>query len=58
MDEPTMKKLYKFNMAFDKDKEYTSTTCKRKQEHPNCWAGFGLWLMLMLLYTISMLCFL
>jgi len=58
MDEPTMKKLYEFNMAFDKDKEYTSTTRKRKHEHPECWAGFGLRLMLMLLYTISMLCLL
>lgn len=59
MDEPTMKKLYEFNMLFEKkDEEHTSTTRKRKQEHPECWATFGLRLMLMLLYTVSMLCLL
>jgi hypothetical protein len=59
MDEPTMKKLYEFNMSFEQeDTPYTSTSRKQKQEHPKCWATFGLRLMLMLLYTMSMLCLL
>jgi hypothetical protein len=58
MDEPTMKKLYKYNMSFDKDEEHTPTSCKCKQEHLESWAGFGLCLMLMLLYMVSMLCLL
>ena len=54
-----MKKLYEFNMSFEhEDTPYTSTSRKRKQEHPECWATFGLRLMLMLLYTVSMLCLL
>jgi hypothetical protein len=58
MDEPTMKRLYEYNMSFDKDEEHTSTSRKHKQKHPECWGGFGLRLMLMLLYTVSMLCLL
>jgi hypothetical protein len=58
MDELTMKKLYKYNISFDKDEEYTSTSHKHKLEHSRCWAGYGLWLMVMLLYDVSMLCLL
>jgi len=59
MDEPTMKKLYKYNMSFDKDEEHTSTSRKRKQEHPECWAGFGLRLDAHVFYIrSSMLCLL
>jgi hypothetical protein len=58
MDEPTMKKLYEYNMSFDRNEELAPNSRKRKQDHPECWAGFGLRLMLMLLYTISMLCLL
>lgn len=53
-----MKKLYEYNMSFDKEEEYTSTSRKHKLEHPGCWAGYGLRLMLMLLYAVSMLCLL
>jgi len=58
MDEPTMRKLYEYNMAFDRNEELAPNSRKHKQDHPECWAGFGLRLMLMLLYTISMLCLL
>ena len=57
MDEPTMKKLYKYNMSFDRN-ELALNLQKHKQDHLECLAGFGLQLMLMLLYTISMLCLL
>jgi hypothetical protein len=58
MDEPTMKKLYEYNMSFDPNEELAPKSRKRKQEQPECWAGFGLRLMLMLLYVISVLCLL
>lgn len=58
IDEPTMKKLYEYNMSFDENEEHSSTSRKRKSDHPECWAGFGLRLMLMLLYTVAMLCLL
>ncbi|KZP29095.1 hypothetical protein FIBSPDRAFT_908422 [Athelia psychrophila] len=58
IDEPTMKRLYLFNSTFDPHEEHTSQSRKRKQEDPHCWAGYGLRLMLMLLYCISMLCLL
>ena len=58
MDEPTMKKLYTFNKTFDPNEEHTSQPRKRKQEDQHCWAGYGLRLMLMLLYCVSMLCLL
>jgi hypothetical protein len=58
MDEPTMKKLYEYNMSFNRDEELAPNSRKRKHDHPECWAGFGLRLMLMLLYVVSMLCLL
>ncbi|KAF7983643.1 hypothetical protein HWV62_20590 [Athelia sp. TMB] len=58
MDEPTMKKLYTFNKTFDPNEEHTLQPRKRKQEDQHCWAGYGLRLMLMLLYCVSMLCLL
>lgn len=53
-----MKKLYEYNMSFDRNEELAPNTKKQKQDHPECWAGFGLRLMLMLLYVTSMLCLL
>ena len=58
MDEPTMKRLYEYNMSFDPNKELEPNSRKCKQEHPKCWVGFRLRLMLMLLYVVSMLCLL
>lgn len=58
MDEPTMKRLYEFNMSFDPNAERAPISRKQKAEDPSCWAGYGLRLMLMLLYVLSMLCLL
>ncbi|KAF7983637.1 hypothetical protein HWV62_20578 [Athelia sp. TMB] len=58
VDEETMKRLYTFNMKFPQDEVPTATSRKRKLEEPECWAGYGLRLMLMLLYCVSMLCLL
>lgn len=53
-----MKRLYTFNLKFPQDETPAPTSRKRKLEEPECWAGYGLRLMLMLLYSVSMLCLL
>ncbi|KAJ7870056.1 hypothetical protein B0H14DRAFT_2726455, partial [Mycena olivaceomarginata] len=60
MDEPTMKKLWTFNTGFpvESSTSYGSTSKKRKQEHPEDWAGHSIRMMLQLLYIVSMLCLL
>lgn len=60
MDEPTMKKLWEYNMNFpvENSTSYGSTTKKRRQEHPEDWGGHSVRMMLQLLYIVSMLCLL
>ncbi|KAJ7895216.1 hypothetical protein B0H14DRAFT_2681632 [Mycena olivaceomarginata] len=60
MDEPTMKKLWTYNTGFpvESSTSYSSTSKKRKQEHPEDWAGHSIRMMLQLLYIVSMLCLL
>ncbi|KAJ7649070.1 hypothetical protein DFH06DRAFT_1083757 [Mycena polygramma] len=60
MDEPTMKKLWTYNTEFpvESSTSYGSTSKKRKQEHPEDWAGHSFRMMLQLLYVVSMLCLL
>jgi integrase len=60
MDEPTMKKLWTYNTGFpvESSTSYGSTSKKRKQEHPEDWAGHSIRMMLQLLYIVSMLCLL
>jgi hypothetical protein len=60
MDEPTMKKLWTYNTQFpvENSTNYGPTSKKRKQEHPEDWAGHSFRGMLQLLYIVSMLCLL
>ncbi len=58
MDEATMKKLWEFNRNFELEHEIKPNSRKRKQEHPELWAGYKVRHMLQTLYTISMLCLL
>ncbi|KAH7905012.1 hypothetical protein BJ138DRAFT_1018281 [Hygrophoropsis aurantiaca] len=57
MDEPTMKRLYDFNISTSQ-KDVSSVSRKRKAEHPAEWAGFLIRMMLHLLYVVSLLCLL
>ncbi|KAJ7150520.1 hypothetical protein C8R43DRAFT_1107428 [Mycena crocata] len=60
MDETTMKKLWTYNSEFpvENTTSYGSTSKKRRQEHPEDWAGHSVRMMLQLLYIVSMLCLL
>ncbi len=58
MDEATMKKLWEFNKNFEIEYEIKPNSRKRKQEHPELWAGYKVRHMLQTLYTVSMLCLL
>ncbi|KAJ7352232.1 hypothetical protein DFH08DRAFT_805507 [Mycena albidolilacea] len=60
MDEPTMKKLWTYNTGFpvESSTSYGLTSKKRKQEHPEDWAGHSIRMMLQLLYIVLMLCLL
>ncbi|KAJ7931805.1 hypothetical protein B0H13DRAFT_1593881, partial [Mycena leptocephala] len=53
-------KLWTYNTQFpvESSTSYGSTSKKRKQEHPEDWAGHSFRMMIQLLYIVSMLCLL
>ncbi|KAG1884892.1 hypothetical protein F4604DRAFT_1878459 [Suillus subluteus] len=57
MDEPTLKELWVFNCAAERN-EHVRISRKRKAEHPEDWGGFLIQMMLYLLYLVSFLCLL
>ncbi|OBZ78715.1 hypothetical protein A0H81_00663 [Grifola frondosa] len=57
IDEPTMRALWEFNTNFEQS-EAGPVSKKRKQEHPEQWAGYNVRVMLHALYLTSLLCLL